>query len=408
MGSWLMGPRPATTQPLEPQRKPPELIVCGFYGRVTNEQGQPIPGALIFYRAEGWSPTTEVRGGETDEDGVYVVKYLSPDQYYYVTVWAAGYQPAKVEGIVPKQNQPQEVNVSLRSGGQRFVGRVLDDETGKPLPEAQVCLAQALHNPMTPWRGFLSFTGLSVRCDPDGRYQLPCPEPGRYTLAAWVAEYDQAEVVCTADPEVPEIMVPADLRLRRSRFGTLHLTVLAPDGQTPVEGAKVFLDAGPLPGKGIGVKTAADGTAVLEQVNVNWPAVHFLTVWREDYAITVVEKVCVTEGQTTSCEVRMNPGVTLTGRVLDRRGQPASDRVVTARPITLRINDRPWPVEPYKRLFLTADTDEEGRFKVLHLAPGQWVVAASDKEEEVFTTSLQLVTVTADMEELSIDLREIR
>lgn len=404
----LMGVCPVSAQPLGPQMPPPETIVCGFYGQITNERGQPIPGACVFYRAASWSEQIQVRGGETNEAGIYVVKNLSPGQTYYVTVWAAGYKPAEIEGVVPQVEQPQVVNVQLKPGGQMFVGHVIDEETGKPLPPAQVFLGQALHNPLTRWRGFLGFNRLSTRCAQDGGYKLPCPEPGRYYLVAYAEGYDQAEVVCLAEPDVPAIMVPV-LRMRRSHFGVLHLTVLAPDGQTPVEGAKIFLDTGPLPGEGRGVTTAADGTAVLEQVNVNWPAVHFLTVWRQGYALTVVDGVCVTEGQPTSLQVRMNSGVTLTGQLLDQQGQPASDRVVTVRPIALHISGRRfWPIGSYEPLFLKAETDKEGRFEILHLAPGQWGVSVSGKEnKEVITTDLRVIIVEASEKEISVELREI-
>jgi len=363
-----------------------------------------IPGACVFYRAEGWSEDVQVRGGETNEAGIYVVKNLSPGGTYRVTVWAAGYQPSEVNGIVPQMKQPQVINVQLEPGGQRFVGRVVDEETGKPLSQARVFIGQALHDPMTRWRGFFGFNRLFARCDQDGRYQLPCPEPGSYYLVAYADGYDQVEAACAVEPDVPAVTVP-DLQMKRSRFGVLHLTVLAPDGTTPVEGAEVYLDTGPLP-KG-GATTAADGTLVLERVNVNWPPVHFLTVWREGYAITVADKVRVTEGQTTSLEIRLISGVALAGQVLDQHGQPVSDRVVTAKPIALRIRDQFWPVWPQERLLLTTDVDKEGRFHIPHLAPGLWSVTSSDKEG-VMKGSSQTVTVAADVKEVMVNLQEVR
>ena len=142
----------------DPHLPPIELPRGGVYaGIVVDPDGNGIPGATVLLVAfdtgeeaartqpqdmDDFDPSLLARIGfrtaaeaRTDLEGRFRVAADPDSAIRIVAAWHPGYVPA-LESV----ERPSEgLRIELQKAG-RFIGRVVDDETGRPVPHAQVAL----------------------------------------------------------------------------------------------------------------------------------------------------------------------------------------------------------------------------------------------------------------------------
>lgn len=137
-------------------------------GRVTNEQGEPVAGAIVSRYEIARRPVPGVHTAVTDEKGLFAITNLPPvapdperpervhfrihHPDYPVTSAAAPMLPADVEVVLP--------------AGCTVTGQVLDGATGKPVPGVIVAAENSRH----PSEDRIAVT------DAEGRYRLAVTE----------------------------------------------------------------------------------------------------------------------------------------------------------------------------------------------------------------------------------------
>jgi carboxypeptidase family protein len=290
-----------------------EAIVEGV---VVEASGKPISGAAIgingnsqgrggyaFFDSHG-----EQRDTETSGDGWFRVGGLRPQRPVSLMVWAQGFSPQTVAGIVPREAPAPPTRVVLQPAS-RLGGRVLD-RLQKPVPGAAVTGMLMREGFESMWRTRIGDEGLVT--DEDGRFELR---------------------------DVPEGM--ADIRVRANGFqnGTLQVPVSAGKDVLDLElvlqpGAVVagrVLDAAGEPvvtanvglGDGSrsvgGARVDGDGAYRLEGVPIERT-----TVTAFDGGRKVSKAIEVARGENT-LDLVFPAGASVSGLVLDGTGQPVAD-----------------------------------------------------------------------------------
>lgn len=87
-------------------------------GRVIDEAGNPLPAATVVATNE---ETGFQRGTQTDDDGVYVVRFLPPGSYR-VAARRIGQQPSEVPGIRVTVGSTAPANFTLRTAAVQLTG----------------------------------------------------------------------------------------------------------------------------------------------------------------------------------------------------------------------------------------------------------------------------------------------
>ena len=108
-------------------------------GRVTDESGKPIAGALICNQYDCYDPNPLKLSTTTDNDGYFRLSGLSHRQNYrdyFFTVQAAGYAPVFVEVSDADSEKPVDIRLTP---GRSVQGKVVD-ENGKPLEGVSIKL----------------------------------------------------------------------------------------------------------------------------------------------------------------------------------------------------------------------------------------------------------------------------
>ena len=251
---------------------------------------------------------------------------------------------SKAEEAAPA---PREVRAALPP----FTGRVLSGADGRGIAGAEVTF-------------FAPEGATSVRSGPDGRFQLVPSRAGPHQLAAVLAEgyvpfgpeWGQSPIrlVAPAPPGTPELVLSLEPEIR------LKGRVEAQDGGAPIGGATVTLR---LPGSQPGVLSSerrwtTDGRGefsgpapgegmLLAQAAGFAPAVEPLRGTGETRTVTLRLK---------AASANAAPEPPLAGRVVDDRGAPVPDAVVT-----LGVTRR--PREGGSVLPAPVASDAQGRFR---------------------------------------------
>ena len=87
-------------------------------GRVTDEAGNPLPAATVVATNE---ETGFQRGTQTDDEGVYVVRFLPPGSYR-VAARRIGQQASEVPGIRVTVGSTAPANFTLRTAAVQLTG----------------------------------------------------------------------------------------------------------------------------------------------------------------------------------------------------------------------------------------------------------------------------------------------
>jgi hypothetical protein len=215
---------------------------AGLRGRVLSaDTGLPITGATLTL--EGASNLTL----SSNNRGELLADNLTPGAYR-ATLAYTGMQSATFEFTVPASRilDLGDLRMYQGSAGGAFAvvrGRVLDNETGLPLPGARVRLELPPNE---------------VVADADGRYQFLQVPAGAIRITASADGYSGASAQGTvAARDVAEITLRLNKRPPSQTGGLIRGTVLHGETAAPLDGVQISVAGGAAPAAGA---TAADGS----------------------------------------------------------------------------------------------------------------------------------------------------
>lgn len=334
-------------------------------GRVVEESGKPVPGALVWTFAD---PGSFVR---TDGEGHFRIPVLLRRQIG-VAVLAAGYLEKKV--IVPGARLASERGRNwVLTRASRLQGKVMDLQ-GRPL--AGVAVA-ALPQAGLGKRAFDPADPVTERAitDPQGHFDLRRLRPGEsYAVRASRAGSFPVEQRVTA---VDGAARPRQLTLVLAPARSARGRVRDPEGR-PVAGAEVVLrpalrpasssvpsPAEPAAGEQATARSDGEGTFLVAES----PATEVeLAVRKQGFASVLLPALRIPAGSGPADlgVVILRPGADLAGRVM------AGDQAVHGAEVF--VLDRPvrtYQVDPVLQgRKPAASTGADGRFVIADLAPG--------------------------------------
>jgi RNA polymerase sigma factor (sigma-70 family) len=319
-------------------------------GKVLDAGGGAIPGArLQFWLDSGWSPSPQQPSvlAQANADGAYAVTL--PRGSHGVAVQADGYA---LHRAVVEITGDEARDFRLEPGAQ-LSGTVVTSGDRRPAAGAQVRLDSTLGGP-------LAFRALTTS-DTEGRFSLTAVAPGSYRLTARkgpnAGGLPQPVVVAPA-------AVVSNLQIELSPGLALTGEVRS-DGR-PVTGAQVAL----APRTPMNFWSAPTDRGVSDAggrfaVEGLLPGDYRLTVIAPEHA-PFQEEVSIRQSMSRTIEVQK--GVKVVGRVLTAEG--ASAVAARVRAWTQPVNRGGVPA------LAEAVSDEEGRFTLERLAPGQLTLEA--------------------------------
>ncbi|HWN44317.1 MAG TPA: carboxypeptidase regulatory-like domain-containing protein [Thermoanaerobaculia bacterium] len=352
--------------PFQPElpATPPQTEPLVLSGQVVDESSRkPIPGALVWASAD---PGAFVR---TDAEGRFQV--TAPGRRRFdLEVLAPGYLLKRVLITRPQLVSRKTGTLALARAG-KLRGKVVDPQ-GRPLAAATVlaisqnALGQRAFSPADP------VTDRTVT-DPQGRFELRRvrPEQSYEIRVSRAGAFPVAERATVGEP-------PRDLTLVVFPARTARGKVQDPAGK-PIAGAEAIVRPALRPGSsdngvddGTGTQSDAQGVFSLPEL----PAAEVeLTVSRKGYAPALLPALRIPAGTSPADlgVVTLRPGATLTGRVVDHRGQavPGGEIFLLDKPASPNEMER-----ALKDRKPGATVEADGRFSIEDLAQGSPVHVA--------------------------------
>lgn len=333
----------------------------GVHGRVVDAEQQPVAGASIWCSESG-TPRSGWIVGRSDSEGRFELPCVPPGSYVAAT--HRGHTPSSLTLVEELRHRlevarrrdgssgPDLVEVTLTLGG---IGAALHGVAfgpdGEPVAGVAIRAASnfnpALESPsfetLSGDDGSFAFEGL-----PLGDVELSAFRSG---CAAWGTT---VELAAGDDPEV---------ELRFVAEGVVAGRVVDALGQ-PLAGANVHLaiDYDPLRPN---TKSAADGTFRLGGL----PTHHVELAASHPEAGEGRASITIVPGVIGTCELRLDRGLVLAGRIVDGEGAPAVAHRVQVHDAT-------------NRWWRSATTDAEGRFRVLCCIAEPLMLYVTPNEEE--------------------------
>jgi protocatechuate 3,4-dioxygenase beta subunit len=267
----------------------------GVEGRVVDRLGRPIAGARVVARAAGDGGTEVI--AHSDGEGRYGLK-LGSGAAARLRVEADGFVTEEVPGVIPPQ-AGLEIALSRRLALEGIVRA-----HGQPAGGAEVTIAGASGT-------------RAAKSGPDGAFSFGALAEGRYALRAVRGEAEAAYLdgvmVTTGDGGAGVVVV--ELQPATTLAGKLRER-----GGRPIGGGEVTLseaDGAPLPRS---VVTDNEGNF------------HFVAVLPGSYVVSAhaegfypAEPKSLRVGKTApTVELRLDPGATVEGRVVDEHAQPVA------------------------------------------------------------------------------------
>lgn len=414
-GTFVGGP-----DPVDPET--PEHQATGVRGRVTTSSGASVAGAKVQLRGQRPGPQgmtmmimqagpdgeleaagphmTRSREATTDADGRYEVTGLDAAYRYDVRASATpGGDLLPGKGPAPKLQAGAIVeakDVALRRAG-RLEGTTRGPD-GRPLAGVRVTLGGG-DGMFTfdggPGEGEMTggiavrrtvavsagpgpdgpegpegdgprpgpFGGKSTTSDPAGRFAFERVGAGRHTLEAMAKGLRGAKL----QVELAEGEAKRDLELRLAEGLALSVRVTDDQG-APLAGATVRAQAGfgPMPGRGASATTDAQGLARLDGLSSSELT---LQVQADGFASHVADVVLGAGDPATARVVVLEPGASVTGRLVDAAGKPVTKGFVMLEPlvsgpdvdVSAGPDQRPGP---------------DGRFRIRGVRKGSWRLRA--------------------------------
>ncbi|HXO21390.1 MAG TPA: carboxypeptidase-like regulatory domain-containing protein [Thermoanaerobaculia bacterium] len=330
-----------------------------FAGRVVDETGRPVAGAEITARPHDPRPGARARSGA---DGSFLLRDLWPQSAYALTAAAAGHGSATLELETGSQvaGQPPEKPARVVLCRQIPVAVTVRDAKGSPLAGADVALSGLAHP-------------VSLKTGMDGSVELPAPPaailglsiraPGFAPLATTWEPPEKME----DEPQCRAGRVPPKIELERSL--EVAGRVADPRG-LPLAEAEVW----DLARKRKLATTGPDGRFALHDLAVSKEGLRVCRTGFRPLELQVRPPVL------EALAVTLEPASGIAGRVVRQDGSPAVDVEVFANQTggSPKTTGPPREYCPTEADWRSARTDAGGRFLVVPLVPGWFVVTAND------------------------------
>ncbi len=293
-------------------------------GRIFDERGAPLEGALVSLAGSGFWPARSVRSGA---DGRFHWPDI-PAGIYELRVSKGALVAPPVEGLILDAGTRRAFGVQLAPGWM-VAGQVIDAQTGRAILGAEITLAS----------GMVGLHTRRTRSDARGRFELDGVVGDEQSL------YVEAEGYVAAGPLRHGASDPS-MTVRLVRGSTIAGRVVDERG-FPVEAATVRafgegqrpgaglsagdslgVTSGPVPPISAGVggalaflrqtETGADGRFRLSNLQ---PGPYRIVASHDDFAPAESARLQLKAGAARSeLELVMRPGAELSGRVVDERG----------------------------------------------------------------------------------------
>ncbi|HEX4964501.1 MAG TPA: carboxypeptidase-like regulatory domain-containing protein, partial [Thermoanaerobaculia bacterium] len=292
-------------------------------GRVTDPQGNPIAGAQLGTTAvvsvilEHAPPDARKDQGfaTTDAEGQFRVLGLQPGELVQVFVRHPGFLTFS-RRVSLRENGEKPLEIVLRPGA-GISGSVVGDQ-GEPVQGAVVkALRDDPDNKV--WNPSLESTAVTGE---SGHFHLRDLEPGTVRLVTAKEELgtaDFGEVVLESGKELQDVVIT----LRREAASTIEGRVLDAQGR-PVARAEVSVSPdSPLPGHG---HTTTDESGGFRLQGI-LPGPSTISATDLEDLARVSQEVQVQRGR-NQVDLVLASGQSVSGRVVDETGQPASGLMV--------------------------------------------------------------------------------
>ncbi|HYG65147.1 MAG TPA: carboxypeptidase-like regulatory domain-containing protein [Thermoanaerobaculia bacterium] len=349
-------------------------------------EGRPVAGATLSLLEVERTFMIEYGPGRatTDAAGRFRLPHLPPRPFDLLAS-ASGFGPLRVPGLVPPASRNPggavlDLGDVVLPPCVAIEGRVTD-RRGSPLAEANVGLAETIRNAEPS-------PGSQVTTGPDGRFRLADLRQGeRYDL--WVQHQGHVSA------HVPGVEAPTDepLRVELRPARVLAGRVVGPAGE-PVPYASLldFEENGA--GQGDGLSSYGSQASTLTRTDAQGrfradgvePGTLNLEVKAPEYKTRRLRGLVIPEeSDVENLEIVLERGATVTGRVLDARGEPVAGADVSATPMEA---GRGIGREDHSA---SSETDGEGRYRLGGLDPGSHRITANRYAEGQHTETEILV-----------------
>jgi len=338
-------------------------------GRVSNQSGDPIPGAEIrVFRIYGEEGVEEQ--ARTDDAGRFTLARFGSGERLAVSARAPGYNPAHLEATAPEK----DIALTLeRQGALR--GRVEDAESRLPVTDFRLGLvfrsAEELVEPEIP--GARSFHSA------DGSFEWADAPPTVWTVVARADGYQTAEL---HEIEVRSGEVRDKIVFSLKRGVKLQGRVVAASSGLPVPDATVsHREAGEpetdgrIAGIEDSVHTDAEGNFTLDGLPPKK-----LTLTAREASHTEASRD-VEAGKESFVELKLGAGATISGQAL------LSDRRTPATGVEVIISAAGASLAGAET---AARTDGAGRFSFARLQSGRYRLSAQGEQGVAATQELML------------------
>jgi hypothetical protein len=391
-------------------------------GRVLDEFGEPMPevmiGAQQYQNIQGQRRLVPTgRQATTNDIGEFRVFGVSPGQYYLVATWRStnpmstektAYAPMYYPGT---ENPAQAQRLTLAAGQElsdivlslkplratRVTGTVVTSD-GRPMGGFVMVMS-------TTGFGFSGGSGGPIR--PDGTFIVNGLAPGEYTLRAQSggmpsddSEVGTAKITATGDditdlrivaakPSVLSGRIVSDPAIAAALPTTVQLMLSPTDMSTMMMGMTQ-------------AKMGADGTFEMKsgpgRMRINTMGAAGWTIRSVRLNGTDITDAGIefkASEDISGLEVELTNKLTaISGLVTNARGEPVKDYTAIA---FAQDRDK-W--KPFSRYQGAGRPDQDGRFKINGLPPGDYYVIALDKIESGQTTDpdfLEMIRSKATM-----------
>jgi uncharacterized GH25 family protein len=395
----------AEVPPLEAGRPGTDLRIVlrkgrtGF-GRVVDRSDQPVAGARVELRPArgGDRRMSMIRLREThsvryeavaDATGRFEVRDL-PAGTWELTARGSGFAPLTVPGlVVPEGGGATDLGTVVLIPGVAVEGYAVDPE-GRPVPGAEIRLAEATADPMSRFLQQEEPEPAATSAE-DGFFRIVDRRAGE-TVDLDASRPGYAPAVATGVQVPPD--QPVRLVLRPS--SAVEGRTVDPDGK-PVAAVRVFVHPSDPVNLGGGFRmhvgararqAVSDETGFFRIEDVI-PGGFELQATATGYQRSELDNLEVRSGQELKgLEVVLAPGAVIEGRVFSPSGQPLAGAEVGVADPTIDF------------FFGTGTTDGDGRYRLEGIAPGTRSVQAEHKSYRRAVKELEV-----RLGENSVDLR---
>ena len=364
---------------------------AGLAGRVVDEEGRPIEGAMGILATSGEHPVRfffRTGGGigafRTARDGSFNATRRLPGANQRLTVSHEDYEAHTVGGIVLTSGATKSGLIVVLPKGLGVRG-IVKDENGLPLPGADVEMVRAFTFQSGRGASQFSFVGAPTsrprkQTGPDGRFEFRGLASGDYTLVASKRGYsrdriDPVKVVEGRAGEPLEVVLKPGATISgfvKDRGGNGvpgHQLAARPSGAAPG-------NMGPLGGAFTEEPTGADGSFLIEGLAMG-----------ESYELQVMSETgpgprrAGVTAPAEGVEITVTGKGRIRGQVADADGHAVTDFGVAYTPAAagggMRFSVRVGPGRGRGPGQMVPVHAEDGRFELEDVPAGKWDVEVS-------------------------------